>query len=229
MTMRGLTIVVMGVLVLALAGCEKPATQMKSDSPAVPAAAPGQPEATPGQPAATANAPRVPGMHIPAGTRLEVRVDNALSTARNRAGDKFQATLEAPVEVQGREVLVRGTRLRGHVSTSRPSGRMEGRAVIGITLDAIEHHGETVPIVTSIDTRQSEAHKKRNIAMIGGGAGVGALIGGLVGGGKGAAIGAGAGAAAGTGTAAATGKKQVEIPAETVFAFKLKSSVELRN
>ena len=56
---------------------------------------------------------------------------------------------------------------------------------------------------------------------------MGALIGGLVGGGKGAAIGAGAGAAAGTGGAALTGEKNIEIPAETVFTFRLKAPAEL--
>jgi len=131
------------------------------------------------------------------------------------------------VEVEGREVLPRGARVSGHVTTSRPSGRLEGRAVIGITLDSVESNGRAAPISTSLDTKTSEAHKKRNIELIGGGAGVGALIGGLLGGGKGAAIGAGAGAAAGTGGAAVTGEKNVEIPAETVFTFRLMAPAEL--
>ena len=166
-------------------------------------------------------------MQVPAGTTLEVRLDQALSTERNQEGDKFRATLEAPVAIEGREVLPRGARVSGHVTTSRPSGRLEGRAVIGITLDSVESRGRAVPIATSLDTKTSEAHKKRNIELIGGGAGVGALIGGILGGGKGAAIGAGAGAAAGTGGAAATGEKNIEIPAETVFTFRLKAPVEL--
>ena len=206
-----------GVLVLALAGCQKtgPGTSTDSSSPSSP------------QTSAPSPPPAPVAVQVPAGTRLEVRVDQALSTERNRAGDKFRATLEAPVEVGGREVLARGARVTGHVTTSRPSGRLEGRAVIGITLDSVESNGHEVPISTSLDTRTSEAHKKRNIELIGGGAGVGALIGGLVGGGKGAAIGAGAGAAAGTGGAALTGEKNIEIPAETVFTFRLKAPAEL--
>ena len=210
-----------GALSLALAGCTKSDPGAAAAAPATSASpAPVSPAAPP--------AP-APGIQIPAGTVLEVRVDQALSTARNREGDKFAATLELPVDIGGREVLPRGTRVRGHVTTSRSSGRLEGRAVIGIRLDSIEYRGEHVPIVTSLDTKTGEAHKKRNLELIGGGAGVGALIGGLVGGGKGAAIGAGAGAGAGTGTAALTGKKDVEIPAETVFTFKLKAAAELRN
>jgi len=55
------------------------------------------------------------------------------------------ATLEVPVEIGGREVLPRGARVAGHVTTSRPSGRLEGRAVIGITLDSVESNGRAVP------------------------------------------------------------------------------------
>ena len=150
-----------------------------------------------------------------------------MSTARNRVGDKFEATLDEPVTVEGQAVLPRGARVEGHVTSSSSSGRLEGRAMIGITLDSVEHQGKKVPLVTTLDTKTGEAHKKRNIELIGGGAGVGALIGGIVGGGRGVAIGAGAGAAAGAGTAAATGKKDIEIPAETVFTFKLRSAVDL--
>jgi hypothetical protein len=164
---------------------------------------------------------------IPEGSLIEVQVNEALSTARNRAGDPFTATLELPVDIGGREVVPRGSRIQGHVTTSRSSGRMEGRAAIGITLDSIEYHGQTVPMVTTLDTKTSAAHKKRNIELVGGGSGLGAVIGAIAGGGKGAAIGALAGGGAGAGAAAATGKLEVGIPAETVFTFKLKSAIEL--
>jgi hypothetical protein len=155
-------------------------------------------------------------------------LNDALSSASNRVGDKISAVLEVPVEIGGREVIPRGARVEGHVTTSRSSGRLKGRAAIGITLDAVEDRGKMIPIRTTLDTRVSKAHKKRNLQFIGGGAGLGALIGAIAGGGKGAAIGAGAGAAAGTGAAAATGKKEVYIPAETVFTFRLKSTATLR-
>jgi hypothetical protein len=166
---------------------------------------------------------------IPQGTVFQVRVNEALSTRRNRAGDKISAVLEVPVEIGGREVIPRGARVEGHVTTSRPSGRLKGRAVLGITLDTVENRGQMVPIKTNLDTRASAAHKKRNFEIIGGGTGVGAVIGAIAGGGQGAAIGAAAGAAGGTGVAAATGKKEVEIPAETVFTFRLKAPATLSN
>lgn len=56
----------------------------------------------------------------------------------------------------------------------------------------------------------------------GGTATAGAVIGAIAGGGKGVAIGAGAGAAAGTAGAAATGKQDVSLPAETVLTFTIR-------
>jgi outer membrane lipoprotein SlyB len=104
---------------------------------------------------------------------------------------------------------------------------MEGRAVLTLTLDSFELSGKKYSVHTGSIDRVSAAHKKRNLTLIGGGAGLGALIGGLAGGGKGALIGAGAGAGAGTAGAAITGKKEVAIAAETLLTFPLKSPVKL--
>lgn len=161
------------------------------------------------------------------GTVVAVRLTRALSTARDRAHDKFEAILEEPVVVNDIEALPAGTKFSGHVTTSQESGRLEGRAVLGITLDAFEFKGQHYSIATSVDSKASEGHKSRNIKAVAGGAGLGALIGGLAGGGKGVAIGAAVGAGAGTGAAAATGKKNIEVPAETLFRFSLKKAVTI--
>jgi hypothetical protein len=218
--MRSLTIsplFVTGILMLSLAGCQRsdsntPVSSTSNDPIAAPAPAPVS----------------APPVELPSGTLLEARLDQALSTQRNRPGDTFDATLETPVNVDGREIIPAGARVQGRVTTAHPSGHLEGRAVLGITLNSIQYRGATIPITTSMDSRATEAHKKRNIEIIGGGAGVGALIGGLVGGGKGAGIGAAAGGAAGTAGAAASGVQHVEIPAETVFTFRLKGPVSVQ-
>jgi hypothetical protein len=176
---------------------------------------------------ACGGAPPAPLVELPAGTVVTVRLDRALSTVRNRAGDPFEAVLDEPVVVGAREILPAGTRFTGHVTASEASGRLEGRGVLGITLDALDLHGQHYPVATSLDTRTTEAHKQRNIELVGGGAGVGALIGAVTGGGKGAGIGAAVGAAGGTGVAAATGRKDVEVPAKTLFRFTLKSPVKV--
>ncbi len=170
---------------------------------------------------------RLHNLDIPAGTVLRVRIDDSLSTERNRTGDPFTGTLVGPAARNGKEILPSGTRFKGHVTSAGDSGRLKGRAAIGITLDSFQQAGAEQRLATSRHVVSSASHKKRNIEFIGGGAGLGAVIGALAGGGKGAAIGAGAGAGAGTAGAYATGKKHAVIPAETVFNFTVKEPVLL--
>lgn len=168
-----------------------------------------------------------PEITVPAGTTLRVRLDQALDTKRDHTGEAFTATLAEPVLVGNETVVPKGTEFRGHVTTSGASGRLKGHAVLGVTLDSFDLKGKSYKIDTSADSRASTGHKKRNGLLIGGGAGLGAALGAVAGGGGGALIGAGAGAAAGTAGAAATGKKNVGFPAETLLTFSLRTPVRI--
>ena len=207
--------------VLLLAGCSR----TKTPWPTADVGA-GTNPATESAPAG-GSAPRGSAGVIPSGTPLHVRVDEAIDTRRNRAGDQFSATLSEPIEVDGRTMVPEGTEFSGHVTTAAASGRLKGRAFIGLRLDSFRLNGREYPVQTSSVERVSASHKKRNALLIGGGAGLGAAIGALAGGGKGALIGAGAGAGAGTAGAAATGRRQVGIGAETPLRFTLRSSVDM--
>src|ERR1019366_1497473 len=207
--------------VLLFAGCSRTRTPWPTAE-----SGPGANPATESAPAGGSAPVRSAGV-IPSGTPLHVRVDEAIDTRRNRAGDQFSATLSEPIEVDGRIVVPEGTEFSGHVTTAGASGRLKGRAFIGLRLDSFHLNGREYPVQTTRVDRVSASHKKRNALLIGGGAGLGAAIGALAGGGKGALIGAGAGAGAGTAGAAATGRRQVGIGAETPLRFTLRSSVEI--
>ena len=172
-------------------------------------------------------APAPPPIVLPEGTLFHVRLAETLDTQRNRTGDRFRATLDTPIAVDGKDVIPRGAIFSGRVDASKPSGRLKGRAVISLALDSFELNGKKYDIATSHAGRSSKSHKKRNILAIGGGAAGGAAIGALAGGPAGAAIGAGAGAGAGTAGAAFTGKKNVRIPVETQLSFRLRTPVQL--
>jgi len=165
---------------------------------------------------------------LPAGTRIPIRLGQSIDTRRDRSGTPFLARVSAPVIQSGEVILPRGAVCRGHVAESKPSGRLKGRAVLALSLDSVEWHGRKYSIETSDPSFVSKAHKKRNLALIGGGAGTGATIGAIAGGGVGALIGAGAGAAAGTTGAVITGKRQLHLAPETRVMFTLREGVRLQ-
>lgn len=165
---------------------------------------------------------------ITAGTRIRVRMGESLDTKNTRTGARFSAYLDEPIVSGDRVIVPKGTPFRGHVVEAKQSGRLKGRAYLGVTLDSFRLHGTTYLVATGADVQSSKSHKKRNAVAIGGGSGAGAAIGAIAGGGVGALIGAGAGAAAGTTGAFITGKKNVRLPVETPLVFSLRNSVTVR-
>jgi hypothetical protein len=165
---------------------------------------------------------------LPSGTTVRVRLLETLDTKRNRAGDRFNATLDDPLVSGDRVVVPKGTLFSGHLIRAKSSGRLKGRAVMTLALDSFRLEGRTYRVRSTDSTRVSGRHGKRNSLWIGGGSGGGALVGAAAGGGVGALIGAGVGAAGGTVGAAVTGKKQIRLPAETLVTFRLKSALDVR-
>ncbi len=159
-------------------------------------------------------------VRVPEGRMLSVRLLQTISSRTASPGQHFDAELASPVVVNGRTVLPRSTPLRGRVVAARRSGRLHKPGYLRLTLDSVRTpDGRWVSIRTTSVWAQGRSHKKRNLAFIGGGSGLGAVIGAVAGGGKGAAIGAAAGAGAGTAGAYATGKKDVVFPAERKLSF----------
>jgi len=163
------------------------------------------------------------------GTSVRVRLAQTIDTKRNRAGDRFSATLDEPLVVGDRVAVPRGTPFEGHVVTSNESGRFKGRAALALRLDSFTLRGVTYDVNTNRPSRVSRGHKKRNWLWVGGGSGGGAAIGAIAGGGTGALIGAGAGAAAGTVGAAFTGKRHVVLPVESPVTFALQAPVAIES
>ncbi len=164
---------------------------------------------------------------VPEGTDLTVLLDQSLSSMENHPGDMFQASVAVPIVIDGKTVVPKDARVKGHVVDAQASGRLSGIARLVLTLDSVEVSGELYDIATSDEGRLGKNHNKRNGILIGGGAGLGALIGGIAGGGKGAVIGSAAGAGAGTAGAAYSGKKDIRVPAETRLTFQLARSATI--
>jgi hypothetical protein len=158
---------------------------------------------------------------LPAGTVITVRLASAVGSKTSNTGDHFNATIATPVESGGKVVLPKGAEVLGKVAQAVSQGRFKGGASLSLALESVTIDGDAYDIKTNSVARYQKGKGKRTAAMIGGGAGGGALIGGLAGGGKGALIGAVLGAGAGTAGAAYTGEKEIVLPAESTLSFKL--------
>jgi hypothetical protein len=214
----------LGLAVLVIAGgCNNPSSSTSSNGAS--SSTPGASNAT-GQSSAAVPAPAAPVV-VDAGTMLTVTIDQAVSTKNNNTGDRFEASLAAPVRVDGNEVLPIGTKVRGTVTQAASAGHLKGGAVLALTLDSITAGGQTYPIETSEYSEVGKSRGKRSVEGGGGGAAVGAVIGAIAGGGKGAAIGAVAGGGAGTAGAAYTGERDISIAPETRLHFKLRKSLSI--
>jgi len=164
---------------------------------------------------------------MPSGTPITIRLGSAVSSGSSHAGDTFEGALEEPIVIEGQTIAARGAAVTGRVLAAKPSGRLQDPGYIRIALVSLQVDGSPVAIETSSIFAKAGSHENRNLAMIGGGTGAGALIGGLAAGGKGALVGSMAGAGGGTATAAATGKKEIEFGTERRLTFRLAQAVEI--
>jgi hypothetical protein len=166
---------------------------------------------------------------VPAETVISVVLDQAVGSKISTPGQAFSATVQAPVEVDGRVAIPKGARASGIVKDAKSAGRFKGGAVLSLTLTSISVKNDEYNIETTAPVETSKGKGKRTAGLVGGGAGGGALIGGLAGGGKGALIGGLIGAAAGTGGAGLTGNRDITLPAETLLRFKLVEPLEIKH
>ena len=165
---------------------------------------------------------------IPAGTALSLQLGSTVSSASSRIEEPVSATLLRPVIVNGRTVVPAGAAVTGYVSQAQRSGRVKGRALIGVRFTRIRVGDMRYTIQTANIARRAPATKKADATKIGIGAGAGALVGALTGGKKGAAIGSGLGAAGGTGFVLSTRGKEVSLGRGAVVTTRLTSPVTVR-
>jgi hypothetical protein len=164
---------------------------------------------------------------IDQGTQLTVRLVDGIDSEKNQTGQTFHATLNAPLSVDGQEIVPAGTDITGHIADLRSAGKFQGQSLVVLQLDSINAGGNTYAIQTDQYRKEGSSRGKNTAEKVGAGAVVGAVLGGILGGGKGAAIGGAAGAGAGGGVQAASKAQQIKLPPETVLNFTLQAPVSV--
>ena len=199
----------------APASAPAPAPTPASTSPApAPAPAPAPPEP-----------PKPVDVEIPAGTRVVVRMIDGVDTEVNKAGEKFRASLDEPIVIDGQTVVPSGADVTVEVSEMRSAGRMAGRSELRLHAVRFELQGKSYALSTDVHELVGAGEGSKTATKVGIGAAAGAAIGAIAGGGKGAAIGAAVGAGAGTAASATKKGEQIKVPSETRVTFTTQAPV----
>ncbi len=205
---------------LAAAGCyhQQPGVYVTPGvtAPQTRAAAPPTPQA-----ATPVAAPTASAGTVPAGTRLLVRLDQNIDSARMPTGQRFSATLEADLlGSQGERLVPAGSAVFGTLVNVQSSGRVAGQSQIDVAFTDVRVDGSLVPIRAQGVKAVGEATGRDTARKVG----VGALVGAAFGGGSGALKGAAIGGA----VAILTQGDQVKIPAGTLLEVQISAPVVIR-
>ena len=168
---------------------------------------------------------------VPAGTKVAVRTEDTIDSAKAAEGQAYAAEVADEVlDASGDVVIPRGSNAQIVIRSASKGGRFHGASDLVLDLQSISVEGQEY-LVSSADLeqkgRQGIGANKRTGEMTGGGAALGAIIGAIAGGGKGAAIGAGAGAGGGALTQILTKGGSIKVPSETVLTFQLEKPVRI--
>lgn len=166
---------------------------------------------------------------IPQGSHVLLRLVNSVTSRTAREGDYVYMRTATPIVANGQVVVPADSYVQGVISHTRRSGRVSGRAELGIRIETLTLTGgrviQVTPHLASVDSEGSDQKVVTNenqvqqggsrgsdaarIASLGG---AGAAIGGLADRSwKAAGIGAGAGGAAGLATVLLTRGREVEL------------------
>ena len=150
---------------------------------------------------------------LPAGTALKVKLDRALTTFSNKAGDPFTGHVSEAVMLDGKTIIPVGATVEGKVTKVSEPRRITGKPTIGILPQAVVlPGGERFPLdATLVDTNlrggtdvneegqfKGSGHDRNDLAELAAGTGGGMLAGGLIGSGPGLLIGGAVGATGAT-------------------------------
>jgi hypothetical protein len=162
---------------------------------------------------------------IPRDSVLLVELENGLSSDASQQGDRFQARVIEPRELDG-------AMIEGRVIRVRRPGKVSGAAELQLAFETIRMPDNrtaslSAHVIEVINTGRSDeigevdneggvrgkSTTKDDVSKVGASTGIGAIIGAIAGGGKGAAIGAAIGGSIGTAGVLTQRGKDLRLPA----------------
>lgn len=188
----------------------------------------GQPSGS--APAASSGATRPPAkvsVTVPAGTPVVVQMIDAVDSAANKPGDKFDATVYSPIDVGNYVAIPEYSEARVQLVDVASAGHIKGRSEVALELVSLTVNGTKYEVESNYYEQEGKSRGKQTAKRVAGGGVLGGILGGVLGRGKGAAIGAALGAATAAGVQEATKGQQVKVESEAVLNFVLKAPVTI--
>jgi hypothetical protein len=90
-----------------------------------------------------------PGANVPAGTPITVRLQSTISSATERAGDRFEAVLDEPIIVNGETLAEKGTAVTGRIMEARPASHSTSPGYLRFALTSIRIRNQATRVQTS--------------------------------------------------------------------------------
>ncbi|MGA9508397.1 MAG: hypothetical protein WBV55_07105 [Candidatus Sulfotelmatobacter sp.] len=113
---------------------------------------------------------------LPAGTLITVRLENSLAFSQIRAGDKFTASVDGTLAIDGDTVIASGAPVKGHVEFAQPSVNRPGSSpdpgYVGLTLNTVTVDGRVIVLRTSNLFAKGTSESNDPLSMTSGGSGV---------------------------------------------------------
>lgn len=163
---------------------------------------------------------------VPAGTELDVKLQQPLSSSTAQVEDRFEATTVVDLtNGNGRVLIPAGSVVRGVVTSVNKATRFDRKGSLTLAFDQVRVRGRSYPIHATVTQALESEGIRGEATKIGTGAGVGAILGGILGGVKGALAGILIG---GGGTVLATNGKDVALQSGTVLRVTFDSPVVVR-
>ena len=126
--------------------------------------------------AASAGTSAAAELSVPAGTRLFIRMTDAIDTSRDPAGHRFRAQLESAIAVDGVTVAPRNTIVYGRIVSARQADRLAGSSELAIEFSDLMLNDQLYPIATSGLQAQSGNEAATTLRRTAGAAAIGAMI-----------------------------------------------------
>lgn len=167
--------------------------------------------------------------HLPAGTKIMLRMDDGISSDISSKDDTFTTTIAKAVVVRNTVVLPAGTVIEGRIvkASAAASGGQSGK--LEIRLETLRLTAGVRRGIDGVPVNELKAASTQtgSILSVVGGTALGALFGAVTKTSNGALIGAGIGAGAGTGVALLKKGKNIGIKRGQEFEIELKKDVNL--